>query len=332
MFGDQITPPEYSTDIQPGVISPLEYLSCYSVSGDDATDFLQGQFTNDVKAVTPSLGQLTSYCTPKGRMLAIFYLCHWQDKYLIFIPKDIATSVMQRLQMYIMRSKVSITEENDLALVGISGNTSDNLLSALQFDTPTDAYQTSQNDHGVCMQIPGEPARYCLCLNETATGMITNAVDSETKIFADSYWQWLDILNGLPMVYSDTQEAFVPQMTNMELIDGVSFSKGCYPGQEVVARLHYLGNANRRMYRFTVTTDSPIKSGDELFSSEKTIGNVVSVVAENDSTYSGLAVLRVENITYDINTQASNGSTLELLPLPYTIPDNKEKNKPPKEV
>ena len=100
----------FTTEIDNCLIAPLPTIACYEVSGEDARTFLQGQFTNDVDAIDAQHGQLNSYCTPKGRMLATFHLCQWQDKFYLTLPSEIATSVMQRLRMYVMRSKVEITD------------------------------------------------------------------------------------------------------------------------------------------------------------------------------------------------------------------------------
>lgn len=327
-LSDLQVPPKFTTELEHSVITQLAHLSCYSVSGEDATAFLQGQLTNDVAEVTATKGQLTSYCTPKGRMLAIFYLCSWQDNYLIYIPSEIAANVMQRLQMYIMRSKVTITEEADLDFVGLIGTASTALTKNLGFTPPSDDYQVAQSADGLCMQLPGVTTRYLLCGKQELLTMLTNQLADNTQVYAESYWQWLDIASGIPSISSNTQEAFVPQMANMELIEGVSFSKGCYPGQEVVARLHYLGSANRRMYRFSVVSDTDINPGDKLYRTDsdnsQAIGNVVSVVQEDTTLYSGLAVLRVEAAQHKISLTSPEGTQIKLLTLPYAIPANKE--------
>jgi folate-binding protein YgfZ len=325
------TPDHFSTDLDNPTLVNLRHLVCYQVDGEDATTFLQGQFSNDINAVTSSTSQISSYCTPKGRMLAIFYICKRGDSYFLLTSKDIAEEVMKRLQMYVMRSKVNITLLEDALLMGVCGTNHAEILASLNL-SPTDAhYQVSANESLLAMNIPSVNARY-LIIGDSASAQQLQKLDiSHMTIYNELLWQWLDIQAGLPSVTSNIKEAFVPQMANMELIEGVSFSKGCYPGQEIVARLHYLGNANRRMFRISVDQDEPINIGDDIFTqgSDQPIGKVMSVVNEAENKYSGLAVLRIEAVIKNqLTIGSASGNSAKILPLPYDVPTElKEKQK-----
>lgn len=323
---------DFSSEITSTLYTELPETACYEVSGEDAQSFLQSQFTNDVNDISATQGQLNSYCTPKGRMLAIFYLCQWQDKYYLIIPKEIASTVMQRIQMYIMRAKVVITECADqLQINALFGEQANRTLAALNISAPTQDYQTSSFENGFCLRVPGIVPRYLVISNEQAAKELTSLVSDNLSASTPEYWQWLDIMSGIPMLYTETQEAFVPQMANLELINGVSFSKGCYPGQEVVARLHYLGNANRRMYRIRTSTNDNIKSGDDIYAADseknQAIGQVVSAVATNADEFTALAVLRVEAAENNqLAIRSLTGPKAEVMSLPYEIPQL-DKNK-----
>ncbi len=319
----------FSSDPGHAVITPLDHLTCIEVGGDDAQSFLQGQFTNDINEVSPAHGQLSSYCTPKGRMLAIFNVCQWQDNFLLILPADIAETTIKRLQMFVLRSKVEINTQSSIStIIGISGNAPESLLGGLNLNTPDNDYDVSCNKHSLCMKIPGVSSRYLLAGDETFTTHINDQDFSNAKIYPPSYWQWLNIMSGIPAITKVTQESFVPQMANMELINGVSFSKGCYPGQEVVARLHYLGTASRRMYRFESANDKSINAGDDIYMSDngsnQSIGTVVSAVQEDGNKISGLAVLRVEAAQQNqLSIGSPTGLHATVLSLPYDIPVNK---------
>lgn len=319
----------FSSEIPSTLYTTLPGMACYEVSGDDAQSFLQSQFTNDVNDVNATQGQLNSYCTPKGRMMAIFYISQWQDSYYLIIPNEIASNVMQRIKMYVMRAKVTIADRSDqLSIHALFGQQAEQTLDKLNYHAPKEDYQTNSFANGFCMRIPGIVPRYILIGDEQVTNELSQATSNDSFAISDSspeYWQWLDIMSGIPMIHTETQEAFVPQMTNLELISGVSFSKGCYPGQEIVARLHYLGNANRRMYRIGSSENIEIKTGDDLYASDsdknQAIGKVVSAVSTGTRGVTALAVMRVEAAENNkLAISSATGPKVEVMSLPYEIP------------
>lgn len=321
----------FSTSLdKKAAISVLDHLTCYAISGDDAQTFLQGQLTNDINEVTPTQSQLSSYCTPKGRMLAIFRICLQQDKYLLFMRKDVAESVIKRLQMFVLRAKVEI-KEHSIAniIIGLTGELTDQMLDTLNLHRPTNDNEVAYADNSLCMKIPGVIPRYLLIGDETFITNLEKLDKSTVDVYASSYWQWLDIMSGIPTVTANTQESFVPQMANMELINGVSFSKGCYPGQEIVARLHYLGNASRRMFRIEISTDKTINPGDDIYQSEsdsnQAIGSVVSAIKEDADKFAGLAVLRIEAAQQNkVSIGSPAGIPATIMSLPYEVPTEKK--------
>ncbi len=317
------TPDRFSIDLDKPSLVKIDHLACYQIDGEDAAQFLQGQFSNDINAISPATGQLSSYSTPKGRMLAIFYICKRGDEFLLIISKDIAEAIMERLQMYIMRSKVSIKALDETSLIGLCNDASGEILNSLKLEVPKDEYQVSTSNALVCMNIPGISPRYLIIGDETLHKEITSLDTNNINVYSNTYWQWLDIMAGIPNITINTQEAFVPQMANMELIEGVSFSKGCYPGQEIVARLHYLGNTNRRMFRIEVEQDEPINIGDDIYTqdSDQPIGKFMSVITEAGKKYSGLAVLRIEAVKQNqLAIGSPSGNSAQIMPLPYDVP------------
>lgn len=324
-----VTPEQYTTDLDKPVLTSLSNLSCYEVSGEDATDFLQGQFSNDINDVSEENAQLTSYSTPKGRMLAIFFICKRADNYLLITSADIADEVIKRLQMYIMRSKVVISKIENNYLFGLSNDVTSLVLNAIDITPPENDYQSSNNKETICVNIPGTQSRFLIIGNDDLVEKIQSLDTKQLYYFNHEYWLWLDVLAGLPMLTANTQESFVPQMTNMELINGVSFSKGCYPGQEIVARLHYLGNANRRMFRVEFESEQEVNAGDSIYSSDSNqeIGKLLSTVEVSEHKYTGLAVLRIEAAkNQTLSLSKDKQEIINIMDLPYNVPtEAKEK-------
>ncbi len=323
-FLENITQPaQYSTDLSMVTLTNLDHLVCYEVSGEDAATFLQGQFSNDINNVNESTAQLTSYCTPKGRMLATLNICQFQNHYLLILSADIASEVMKRLQMFVMRSKVTISIADKHTILGICHDPSSIVLQSLNLEAPQEEYQCSKNESAICINIPGIQPRFMLIGNQDIDNKLSSLDIENIQVFPHHYWKWLDILSGVPTINKNTQEAFVPQMTNLELINGVSFSKGCYPGQEIVARLHYIGNANRRMFRVHCDDANSINDGDDIYTSdgEQSIGKILSIIHHNDNSADALAVIRLEAVKQNkLVAGSSSGSSLQIKGLPYDVP------------
>lgn len=306
----------------------LDHLRAYRIKGEDATSFLQGQFTNDVNSVTEEQAQLSAYCTPKGRMLATFYLCRWKNDYILICPTTIAESFIARLSMYIMRAKVIIEEATDELILGVispdhhwlSQCPSISPLAATIDNSQQNAYQAITTDQIMCFSVPGPIPRYIILCQSCDCGEIVDSLQQINPIYPEAVWAQMDILSGTPWIGANTQELFVPQMTNMELIDGVSFSKGCYPGQEVVARLHYLGHANRRMFRFSCISERSLAAGDDIFcdQSQQPVGKILNVEKNDERQWVGLAVVRIDNIQND--NLYCHDDQLTILNLPYHVP------------
>ena len=315
-----VQPECFSSNPDPALID-LSGLSCIVISGADSSTFLQGQLTNNVNNLSNHQAQLTSYCTPKGRMLAIMYLIRLDENYLVILPEEIADSVISRLKMFVLRSKVEINLAADLTLAGACGLPGSELATLIGQDVPDQDFCLTQSDNNICIKIPATIDRYLYI------GTPLKAAD--IKVYSGIYWTWLDIISGIPSLSSATQEAFVPQMANLELIDGVSFNKGCYPGQEIVARLHYLGNANRRMFRIECEGGQAIGAGDDIYTSGsgQSIGKVVSAVSDQSGHHHGLAVIRIDAVkSGELSVHSSQGNPVKILPLPYPVPtEPKEK-------
>ncbi|MES9959229.1 MAG: folate-binding protein [Sedimenticola sp.] len=304
----------------------LSHLGLISISGEDAEDFLQGQLTNDVREVTESHSQMSSYCTPKGRMMANFRLFRHDGAYLMQLPLETMPTIMKRLPMFILMSKVEVKDVGqELVRMGLAGSCGPTLL-ANHFSRIPEAPGETLSEGGITLiRLPGEEPRFELV--GTAGDLIpvwTALAEAGATPGNSGHWSLLDIQAGIPTILEPTIEAFVPQMTNMQLIDGVSFTKGCYTGQEVVARMKYLGKLKRRMYLAHCAGEHHPQPGEELFSSSSQsgqgAGRVVEAQASPDGGYELLAVAEIASVEADdLHLAAADGPKLSFRDMPYSF-------------
>lgn len=302
-------------------IGDLSHLGLLRVSGADVRDFLQGQLTNDVNLVTPELAQLSSYCSPKGRMLGSFWILQRGDDLLFQLPVALLPNIHKRLQMFVLRSDVSIEDVSDeLARFAIAGRCAADVLPF----TADRSKATMTRDDITVLRMPGDTPRFELIGPVEALLPVWTAAQAQAEPVGPDYWTLADIRAGIPTVQEQTVEAFVPQMANMQLIDGVSFTKGCYTGQEVVARMQYLGKLKRRMYRAHVDTGERPAPGTELFSpsseSGQGAGRIVDAAPSPDGGFEALAVVQISSVEAgDLHLESADGPALQLLELPYAF-------------
>lgn len=293
------------------------------VGGDDAHDFLQNQLSNDINQISSTQAQLSSFSNAKGRMLAIFRVIQIEGGYLLMMPRSILPQVMQLLQKYIIRSQVVLADISDSFAMMSFNTTQDALTEDQRF--PAQLHQVYQSDSLISLRIHSEQnqQRYLLLTNDAneAIDLWTQLAEHCPPSQGDS-WRLQEIAAGIPTLYPQTMQAFVLQMSNLQLLDGVSFKKGCYPGQEVVARMQYLGKLKRRMYLAQIKCATCPDPGDELKSRDSAkndgSGKVVDAVAVDDTHCLMLFIAQID--------KAESGSlvlseqpdiAINLLRLPY---------------
>ncbi len=278
-------------------------------SGADAQSFLQGQLTCDVQALKMGHSCYGGYCTPKGRLLATFLL--WVDDagYTMLLPASLAEAIRKRLSMYILRAKVK-ADILDEVLVGISGANSAVDIANLGGTKPASLHMVNTAVNVRTITLTQD--RYLMALPRSGADGI--------KAAAPGTWERLDIAAGIPFIMPATQEQFVPQMVNLDLIGALSYSKGCYPGQEIVARTHYLGKLKQRMFRARLA--APAAAGDKLYCAElgdQAAGMIVTAALAG-TEHEVLAVLQTayaRSSRYHLGSL--QGPQLDLLSLPYAV-------------
>ena len=309
-----VTPKTPLADTFPACsLTDLSHFGLIRASGGDLRDFLQGQLTNDIHLVTPELAQLSSYCSPKGRMLGSFWIFQRGDDLYLQLPADRLEAIMKRLRMFVMRSDVALEATGD---------------ELLPF-APADDKGCVTRDAITVLRLPGDRPRFEVLGPTTQLSALWSEIATSAQQTGPDFWRLMDIRAGLPNVFEDTVEAFVPQMANMQLVDGVSFTKGCYTGQEVVARMQYLGKLKRRMYRARIDTEQRPLPGTEVFSanneSEQAAGRIVDSAPSPDGGFEALIVLQISSVEAgDVHLHTNTGPRLEMLDLPYEIPPTEE--------
>ena len=304
------------------ILTDLSDYSVIKVSGSDATKFLQGQLTNDIGQVNVNQSQLTAWCNPKGRVIVNFRLFKRQDAYYLFLPQAGVEMTLKRLRMYILRSAVQLTDVSEqLIRLGIAGEESTALIAAnLNCTLPTTINASLTLDTTTVIRVPGISPRYLL-FTETPQTLWSQLAQAARPV-GTAIWQWLDILAGLPQIIPAISEEFVPQMINYALIGGISFKKGCYTGQEIVARMQYLGTLKRRMYLARIDSTSLPQPGDALYvsSEAESIGKIVNAQWHPQGGVVVLAVIQITHAQQDkIYWPTANGDQLQYLDLPYPV-------------
>jgi folate-binding protein YgfZ len=307
------------------IIADLSYLGVIRISGEDAVSFMQGQTTNDVRKIDTEHGQLSGYCSPKGRLLANFLLLQRDADIYMLMDRAILEPTLKRLKMYILMSKVEMIDVSDeMVVAGIAGPNATALLTTALGKVPAADYETGHAGGLSTMKLPGQPPRYLLLGDAAKLTELWQTLDDKVTAVGHGSWKLTDIRAAIPTVHPETVEAFVPQMVNMQAIEGVSFKKGCYPGQEIVARMQYLGKLKRRMYRATVTMDTAPKAGDEIFSAASSsgqgAGKIVDAQPSPNGGYELLAVIEIASAEQGgLRIGSESGPELVLSELPYEL-------------
>ncbi len=301
------------------VICDLSHLGLLQVGGAEAFAFLQGQVTNDVKELNGQVAHYSGYCNPKGRLLAIFLAFAHKDHIHLQLPKELIAPIAKRLKMYVMRSKVEIQDISESIIkIGLNGAKATELLSPLFSKIPQNDYELVTLENGALIKLPGKQPRFEIFTDIVNASTIWNSLAPHAKIADASYWDLLEIQAGIPEVYAETQEEFVPQMLNLDLLNGINFKKGCYTGQEIVARTHYLGTVKRRTHlAHTDGVTQPNAGDDVLNSSGVIVGKVVRCAPSFSGGYDLLAEIRLESV--EAGPLNVNSSTLNLQHLPYKV-------------
>lgn len=304
---------------QGAILCDLSHFGLISVSGNDAMPFLQGQLTNDIKQVSENTSQFSAYCTPKGRVLATFLITQRQGVYYLRVARDLLEPIIKRLRMYVMRSNV-VLEDASASLVhfGYAAPDGDQRLRDLLGVAPAAAYETAQINQLTIVRQPAPIPRFSILgeLDEAKT--LWERLKVNSVGVGRGVWEYFDILSGMPMVSQASTEAWVPQMMNLHLINGVSFTKGCFPGQEVVARLKYLGKSKRQLYRIGIQgcTNVPAVGTHIASANDPEAATVLNATLNPAGEVEALVVMKIAEAATPLHL---GEFSVNVLDLPYAL-------------
>jgi folate-binding protein YgfZ len=306
------------------VVCDLAPLRLLAIGGADAATFLHGQLSADLNGFSSDACRHASFNSPKGRMLANFAL--WRNPavdgaFLALIPADISRSVAKRLSMYVLRSKVTIEDVSDDTIrLGVGGPGGAGALAAALGGVPAVFTRLVVGPSAV-LGLPG--SRFVVIAPLASKDTIRARLLLQASAASFDVWQWLTIRAGVPVVTAATQDMFVAQMANWDLLEGIDFQKGCYTGQEIIARTQYLGRLKERAFLFHAG-GSAASPGTRIFSvafGGQPCGTVVNAAAAPGGGCDLLAVLQIAAAERgDARVGAPDGPLLAPLPLPYAIP------------
>lgn len=305
------------------VVVPLTDFGLIRASGEEAVAFLHNLVSNDVKKLAEDGAHWNSLNSPKGRMIASLLVWREADELIIALAADLHQAVLKKLSMYVLRSKVKLSDASgEIALFGLAGEEVPHALAAAGLSDAAAPMHTAASDCGRVIRL--SKALRVAAVPAEAAGKVWSALAQAGLAPAgSSAWSWLMIRDGLPLVTQATQEEFVAQMLNFELIGGVSFNKGCYPGQEIVARTQYLGKLKKRMYRLHFAEDASVDVGKDIFAPEfgdQSIGKVLLSSPSPTGGSEALAVLQSSSAEAgELHLGAPDGASAAVLPLPYSL-------------
>jgi folate-binding protein YgfZ len=317
-----------ASDLAAGFVAPVTDLGLIAVAGEDAATFLHNQLTNDVTHLGPNEARLAGFCTPKGRLQATFLI--WGDPdgtVWLQLPRAIQAPLQKRLSMFVLRAKAKLrdaTEEDAVsAVIGIGGAKGEAVLRAQGFALPAAPYALARGERGTVIRLAdafGAPRYLWLASPDAATAALP-ALSAQLALGGNAAWHLSAIHAGVPQVTLATQEQFVPQMINLELLGGVNFKKGCYPGQEIVARSQYLGKLKRRTALASVE-NAAARAGDEVFSvadPDQPCGMVVNAAPNGAGGADVLVEMKLAALEEKVHLGSAGGTPLRFLPMPYPL-------------
>jgi tRNA-modifying protein YgfZ len=310
-----------------GAYMPLTQFGVIDVSGDDAATFLHSQLTNDTQHLDAASARLAGYCTAKGRLLASFLTWRAGDAIRLFVAKDVQAAVQKRLSMFVLRAKAKLTDASGaLAAVGFAGDVR-GALSGVFDALPDGVHVKVDGPAGSLIRVPDAAGRlrYLWVGPKADVEARLPALDATLTRASAAVWDWLDIRAGEARITQRVVEQFVPQMVNYDVLGGVNFRKGCYPGQEIVARSQYRGTIKRRTALANVAGEpETVLPGSELFHADdagQPCGMVVNAAAAPQGGVDMLVEIKLAALEAGtVRLGAADGPALTFLPLPYALP------------
>ena len=310
-----------------GFVATVTDQGLIAVAGEEAAKFLHAQLTNDVEHLQQTEARFAGFCTPKGRLQASFLMWRDLDAVYLQLPRAIQAPLQKRLSMFVLRSKAKLRDATDeapfAAVLGLGGARAQAALGRFVNTLPAAPMGKTSGDFGTVLRLHdafGAP-RYLWIASSEAASAALPVLKEELALGGNQAWRLATIHAGEPQVDAATQEQFVPQMVNLELLGGVNFKKGCYPGQEIVARTKYLGKIKRRTALAGIE-NAAARAGDEVFSAadpDQPCGMVVNAAPNGRGGADALVEIKLAALGEEVHLGSAAGAPLRFLPMPYSL-------------
>ncbi len=317
-----------TTQLAVGFVAPIADQGLIALDGEESSHFLHGQLTNDVEHLGSDEARLAAYCSPKGRMLASFLMWRSGSSILLQLPLEIQAAIQKRLSMFVLRAKTKLSDASALpahqVVIGLGGGLAEAVLQNWFEPLPARPYAKLEHPLGTLIRVAdafGAPRYQWLMSAEVAQTVLPEL--AQRLAIGDAHaWQLSAIHAGVPQIGKATQEQFVPQMVNFELLGGVNFKKGCYPGQEIVARSQYLGKLKRRTTLVTIN-DSAAIAGAEVYATadpEQPCGMIVNTAPNGRGGVDALVEMKLAAIeAASVRLGSASGPELAFHSMPYVL-------------
>jgi folate-binding protein YgfZ len=319
-FGE--TREDYPSLLNQSLLFDLSTLGTVSLNGPGVDKLLQGQVTCDMRNLSETNSLLGAQCTPKGRAITNFRAVKISaEQTVLILPSDQIDNQIQALAKYAPFFKVSVeSAQEQWQLFGMFGNNCDQICHTLFGEAPKTVHQVLRTDSCLVCKISDQ--RFQILVKPDQSQCLWQQLSELLKPTGTPLWSLLTIRDGLADIIADTSATFIPQMLNLQAVGAISFKKGCYTGQEIVARMHYLGKLKRHMYRLRISDQTLPAAGSDCYMPEKnqSIGNIVCAAAADQNCIELLAVLTEQGAeSSQLKFGDSEAQTIDLLSLPYSL-------------
>ena len=311
---------EAATALSGNLITDLSYLGVITISGEDAADFLNGQLTTDISQLANGSVQPSAWCNPKGQVITNFFIARLNECFYILLPRELQESILKRLQKFILRAAVVILDDKGTRqCMGVKsiGDT-----GLLQFDKQ----RAASEDSLISIPIPGSNGRWIIIGTAPALRNKWLKLAQQSTAIGSHYWQLFDILDGLPWITVATTETCLPQSLNLDQLQGLSYQKGCYPGQEVIARLHYRGKYSQRLFIAKLETIIGVAPGAKIYTGNKphSIGTIINTAWHPKQGCYALTILEVDYINPELLCLENSSAHFFQISTPHYLTLNQE--------
>ncbi len=308
----------YSTLLGTTTVSILTDYALLGCSGPDSARFLQGQLTCNVQEVDQTHSRPGAHCTPKGRMVSDFLLAQTgsPEQFFLRLHRETLAALQKALGKYIVFSKAKLRDASEeFLIVGLQGPDAEKTAKTFFGAAPESLHASHVHNDGVIIRVSTEPRFECWVAASNAQAL-WEALTQTLTVTGPGFWHWLNIRDGSAEIRGQTVEEFIPQMLNMQLTGGISFTKGCYTGQEIVARMQYRGTLKKSLYRFTGVGETPTPAIPVFQEgSEQPAGHIVMAETVDNNNWEALAVLFHDALEHPL--YIGDHQTISRLPLPH---------------